>query len=240
MVPLRSRQQLQRLRVKEPSLRPIRDNRGYRLLEGYRNEGEVGDRPVSRGKHDQIAAAGDLTGHTLDVVSRCVHKVISPRFLADALGVLEHPLESRGLRLLHRRPEALQRDIVQTAVEIPAGRVRLAAHAVQIRQRLVVRLRRHERLRRFHVRHFVQNVRIGAHQLVRLRQNRASPAVNQVLSDSALQRIRSDSRKRVASAALQRHAERSDRLRRPARFGGNRDSRQNGGTERGFVGLGRL
>lgn len=62
--------------------------------------------------------------------------------------------------------------------------------------------------------------------------------MNQVLGDGSLQRIRGYSRKRVASAALQRETERSQWLWGSLRFGGKRDSRQNRGAKRGFVGLG--
>ena len=200
--------------------------------QGYGNKREVGDRSVAGGEHDDGAATRHLPRHALDVIARRVHEVVPVALVLNPLRILQHALQTRRLRLLHRRAQRLDRDVVQTAVEVAATRVRLRAHAHHVRRVLVPRLRRHELLRHVDVPHLVQNVRVRADQLVRLRENRASPAANYLLRDGALQRVGRDAREGVAASTLKRQTQGGDGLRGATCREGCRKHLANGGGEK--------
>mmetsp|Transcript_17010 Transcript_17010/g.40582 ORF Transcript_17010/g.40582 Transcript_17010/m.40582 type:complete len:322 (-) Transcript_17010:560-1525(-) len=110
------------------------------------DEWEVGDRAVAGGEVDDVAPRRHLPRDRLEVVPRRVHEAV-PRALHAAavrqlaplaaahgrqpLAVLEHMLEAHAGVALHRRPQRLERNVVQPAIHIPTGRIAFRRGAVR-------------------------------------------------------------------------------------------------------------
>ena len=169
-------------------------------------------------EHDHVAARRDLAGNPLEIVAGAVHEVEAG--LVDRMGVVDHVVDARPRILLMHRAERLERDVVETAQLVAAGRIAFGRHTVP-RQPLGeggdVPQHRAGRLEVARVPH---HEGFAASDLVGLAEHAGAAVANQLVHDGASERIAGDAGEGVGAAALERDSE--SRQRRLRSAGGRR------------------
>ena len=189
-----------------------------------RREREVGDRSVAGHEEDQVGAGGDLAGDALQIVAGAVHEV-QPRF-RDRRRVVDHAGQRHVRRLLGRRADRLQGDVVEAAQLVAARRVAGRRLPVAGGPRLEALHPLQEGGGGRPVLDRRQHVALRADQFVGLRQDGAAAGGDHRSRHRAGQRVARYAGERIRAPALQRDVERRQRQRAPAGAGRGAQQRQ--------------
>ena len=175
-----------------------------------RHEREVGDRSVAGDEQHEVAARRHLAGDALEIVARAVHEIEAGR--GERIGVVDDVIDRRPRILLVHRAERLQRDVVEAAQLVAAGRIALRRHAVPGQALLEALDVAQHAARNLDVARVAQHVGLGAGGLVRLAQDAGPAVADQLVHDGAGERVAGHAGEGVRAAALQRDPQPGQRL----------------------------
>src|SRR5690606_37588850 len=160
---------------------------------------------------------GDLPGDALQIVARPVHeREAGFREFTQRLRITDYGLQRSARILLVHGAEGFQGDVIESAETVARRRIAFRRESVP-RQLLAERVERgDERPRRGGIADVLQQVTLGAHRLVRFRQDAGGAVPDRLVHDGAREWISGYAGEGIGSAALQREAEFAQRLVGPA------------------------
>ena len=180
------------------------------------HERKVGHRSVACNEQEQIASTSGLAGDAFEIVTGAVHEIES-RFLHSP-GVIGHEIEPRERRFLGRGSEGFERDVVEAPQLVAGGGIPFRRASMPGKPRLKTLDGGEKTSRGIHIPGTMENVSLGANELVGLRQTHPAAMTDDLMADRTRKRIARDAGKGVGSAALKRRAQAGQRFLRALDF----------------------